>query len=62
MADQLEKIQDLIKKRIIDKTPYGVIANLIEGAIAAFPSSENEEQNPPKLYKNGVVKPIKRKR
>jgi hypothetical protein len=53
---------DLIKKKIIDKTPYGVIANLIEGAIAAFPSSEDEEQTPPELYKGGVVKPIKRKR
>ena len=53
---------DLIKKKIIDKTPYGVIANLIEGAIAAFPSSEDEEQTSPKLYKGGVVKPIKRKK
>jgi len=53
---------DLIKKKIIDKTPYGVIANLIEGAIAAFPSSEDKEQTPPKLYRGGSVKTIKRKK
>ena len=53
---------DLIKGKIVDKAPYGVIANLIEGAIAAFQSSKNEEETPRKLYSGGSVKPIKRKK
>jgi len=32
---------DLIKKKIIDKTPYGVVANLIEGAVASFSNDED---------------------
>jgi len=51
---------NLIKKKITDKTPYGVIGNLIESAVAASTYSEDEEQDPSKLSKGGSVRTIKK--